>query len=177
MNPIKISKKLSFLLRHRPEAFQLTLDKNGWCSIPALLQAFQSKNIPLTLDLLEKVVAVDDKQRFAFNDTKTKIRANQGHSIPIDLALKNKIPPPLLYHGTAARNLTSIFEKGLLKGNRHHVHLSENIETAQKVGARYGKPVVLTINAAAMNDKGIDFYQSKNGVWLTKFVPYNFILK
>ncbi len=135
----------------------------------------QQAGKPITQELLEDIVAGDDKQRYSYNADGSKIRANQGHSIHIDLNLTPIEPPEFLFHGTAVRNVTSIREHGLLKQNRHHVHLSENQETARRVGARYGKPVILTISAKAMTEAGYTFYRSENHVWLTDTVPVEYI--
>ncbi len=167
-----ISKLLSLVLRHKPETIGIELDKNGWADVSELLSKI-GRNI--SMDLLEEIVATSDKKRFAFNDAKTKIRANQGHSINVDVELKVVTPPKILYHGTADRFLESIMAKGLEKGNRLHVHLSENYDTATKVGIRHGKPLILKIDAEKMNNDGYKFYLSANNVWLTDFVPVKYI--
>lgn len=171
----KISKFLSLVLRHKPETIDLKLDENGWADTDRLIYGMQKANYSMDIELLKGIVESSDKKRFKFNDDFTKIRANQGHSIDIDLNLEAKTPPEILYHGTAARNLDSIKQHGLLKQNRHHVHLSGDTETARTVGMRYGKPVVLTIEARMMHKEGISFYQSDNGVWLTEFVDPKYI--
>lgn len=169
------SKFLSLVLRHKPEEIGLTLDGEGWAFVDELLTKSNQKGIPLTLDMLTKVVENSDKKRFAFSDDFTKIRANQGHSVEVDLKLDSTAPPAILYHGTAERNMASILEKGLLKQARHHVHLSSKRETAHTVGKRYGKPVILEINALEMHHQGYPFFISKNEVWLTDHVPAKFI--
>ncbi|MCE7993616.1 MAG: RNA 2'-phosphotransferase [Roseivirga sp.] len=169
------SKFLSLILRHRPEVIGLQLDKNGWASVDELLGKAYRGHMNLTLKELKEVVDTNDKKRFAFSDDFTMIRANQGHSISVDLKLEEKTPPGLLYHGTAVQNLGSIKGQGLIKGQRHHVHLSADQETALKVGGRHGKPVILTISAMNMYQSGIKFYQSENGVWLTDHVAVQFI--
>lgn len=171
MKTKRISKKLSLLLRHRPELFDLKLDKQGWCKVADLLTAAKKNNFPLDRETLDLVVAENDKKRFAFNENGTKIRANQGHSIPIELGYTPTEPPTFLYHGTATRFLKSIRQTGLEKRNRHHVHLSADRETAQRVGARHGVPKILTIRAGAMYEDGFEFFLSENGVWLTDNVP------
>ena len=171
MNTRRISKKLSLLLRHRPELFDLKLDKQGWCKIADLLTAAKKNNFPLDRETLEVVVAENDKKRFAFDENGTKIRANQGHSIPIELGYVPTEPPEYLYHGTATRFLKSIRQTGLEKRNRHHVHLSAERETAQRVGSRHGVPKILTIRAKQMHSDGFEFFLSENGVWLTDSVP------
>lgn len=171
----KTSKFLSLLLRHQPELIGLQLDAQGWTDTQELLQKVSAHGHPLTLEDLQLVVAQNDKQRFAFSADGTRIRANQGHSLSIDLGLHPATPPDVLYHGTAVRSLTSIRAQGLLKGRRHHVHLSPDEETARRVGARHGKPVVLRIAAARMHADGALFYQSDNGVWLTEAVAVGYL--
>lgn len=169
------SKFISLVLRHQPEEINLHLDENGWASVKDLLEKMNKKGIKIDIDLLNTIVESNDKKRFAFNDDKTKIRASQGHSIDVDLELKPVIPPPVLYHGTTGKYLDSIFKTGLKKQSRQHVHLSATIETAKAVGGRHGKPVILTINAKAMQDQGFLFYLSANNVWLADEVPTQFI--
>ena len=171
----KVSKFLSLVLRHKPETINLELDENGWADTQVLLTKINVNGIRLTLEGLKEIVETNDKKRFAFTSDLSKIRANQGHSIGVDLKLEEQAPPDMLYHGTADKNLESIKEKGLLKGQRHHVHLSENKSTAIQVGQRYGKPIVLTIRAGEMNQKGKKFLLSSNGVWLTDFVSSEYI--
>lgn len=169
----KVSKYLSFVLRHNPQAIDLKLDTQGWGDIETLID--NTSEFSITRELLDLVVETNDKQRFAISDDGTKIRANQGHSISIDLALQPTIPPDILLHGTAERFWPSIQEQGLLKGSRHHVHLTETQAVAKAVGARYGKPVLLEIDASAMNKVGFSFYRTANGVWLTDFVPADYL--
>jgi putative RNA 2'-phosphotransferase len=169
------SKFLSLVLRHKPEEIGLALDSEGWALVDELLTKSNQKGIPLTLDALTKVVENSDKKRFTFSDDFTRIRANQGHSIDVDLKLSSVEPPSILYHGTAEKNMASILENGLLKQARHHVHLSSNPETACTVGKRYGTPVILEIAALEMHDCGYPFFISKNEVWLTDHVPVKFI--
>lgn len=155
---------------------RLVLDPNGWIETQKLLDAFHKKGFALSFENLEYVVANNDKKRFAFNEDKTKIRASQGHSVKIDLALQASAPPQILFHGTIQQNLASIQEKGLLKGKRNHVHLSKDEETAQKVGARHGKNIViLKVKTAEMHEKGFAFFLSENGIWLSDHVPSEFI--
>ncbi len=172
---IQLSKTLSYALRHKPGKYGLTLDAQGWCDVDALLAAFSARQIELSRTLLEYVVEHNDKKRFAFNDAGTKIRANQGHSIGVDLDYAPMTPPPLLYHGTAERSLDPILKQGLHKQRRHHVHLSPDAETARNVGQRHGKPVILTIDAARMAADGYVFFRSANGVWLTEEVPVRYL--
>lgn len=171
----KNSKFLSLVLRHQPELIHLTLDENGWANVAELLEKVKTKQIELDFAKLQYIVEHNDKNRFAFSPDYIKIRANQGHSIAIDLALVPKTPPTILFHGTALQNIVSIKEKGLVKGKRNHVHLSTNQETAIKVGMRHGKPVILGVDAEKMCADGILFYQSANGVWLTDNVPVKYI--
>lgn len=172
-----ISKFLSLLLRHKPELLDLDMDAQGWVSTQELIQKCQKENPRLNLNMENLTIVVDsnNKKRFAFNADKSKIRANQGHSISIDLGYQPSTPPEILYHGTATRFLESILAKGLEKRNRHHVHLSKDIDTALQVGQRHGKPVILEVSALRMQEEGHTFYISDNGVWLTDHVPSNFI--
>ena len=158
------SKFLSYILRHKPDAIGLTLDPEGWANIEELIA---KADIPLTNALLHEVVVDSDKKRFAISADGLSIRANQGHSIEVNLGLEPTEPPELLYHGTATRFLESIKAQGLLPLNRQYVHLSADIETATKVGQRHGKPVILTIPALKLHQKGKQFFQAKNAVWLT----------
>jgi putative RNA 2'-phosphotransferase len=174
-NLIKLSRFLSYVLRHKPAAIGLTMAKDGWVDVEELLLKMNQNGKSITLATLRTIVQQDDKQRYSFNEDQTRIRANQGHSIEIDLKLEPLQPPEYLYHGTTGRNLDSIQQKGLLKQQRHHVHLSENSDTAKKVGARYGKPIILVIRAADMAKAGHVFYRSENHVWLTDTVPPEFI--
>ena len=172
----KVSKFISYVLRHHPELIDLELDYQGWAKTDELIQRATRGNHVLTLEMLIEVVETNDKQRFSFNEDRSKIRANQGHSIlTIDLQMKPQIPPAVLYHGTVLKFVESIKEKGLLKGSRQHVHLSLDIETAKKVGSRRGKPIILEVNAQEMTKSGYEFFLSENGVWLTDHVPATFI--
>lgn len=171
---LRASRFLSLVLRHTPEAASVTLDEHGWADVEALLQGV-SKRYPLTMEQLEEIVRTDDKQRYSFNDNKTKIRANQGHSIPVDVELAACEPPELLYHGTGEKYYDSIMESGLLPKSRLYVHLSKDIETAKTVGVRHGTPVVFTVMSGQMFKDGYLFYCSRNGVWLTKHVPPKYL--
>lgn len=170
-----ISKFISLVLRHEPEAIGLQLDEQGWTNVDELINKISVKGTTIDREILETIVTTNDKQRFAFNDDKTKIRANQGHSITVDLHLQPKVPPTILYHGTAEQHLSGIMNIGLKKKTRQHVHLSANIETAKAVGSRHGKPIVLTIDALKMHQDGCLFYLSENQVWLTDNVPTIYI--
>lgn len=172
---LKISKYLSLILRHRPDKIGLTLDAQGWADVDELLLKANQHGMAVTRPLLDEVVEHNDKQRFAFNVDGTRIRANQGHSIKIDLGLEPIAPPARLYHGTAARFLDSIQQQGLLRGKRDFVHLSPDEATARKVGARHGEPVVLTVDAGQMQADGFTFYRAANGVWLTLYVPREYL--
>ena len=171
----KISKFLSLVLRHEPARIGITLDSAGWTDVDALLAASAAHGVAITRDELAQIVASSDKQRFALTADGARIRANQGHSVEVELELAPATPPALLYHGTVDRFLDSIRAKGLVKGERHHVHLSADIATAQKVGGRRGKPVVLVVRAADMVAAGHGFFVSANGVWLTEAVPATFL--
>lgn len=175
-NMSKESRLLSLVLRHKPEEIGITLDKGGWAVVSELLKGMSARGNKITMAELEEIVATNDKQRFSFNETKTKIRANQGHSVSVDLGLKPVVPPKILYHGTAISNLDVILKTGIKKMNRLHVHLSADVATASKVGSRHGKPVVLEVNAEAMHKDGHAFFQSANQVWLTDKVPVEYIL-
>lgn len=168
---VTISKYLSKHLRHQPERLGLTLEPGGWVAVDVLLAACTQHHFPLTRDELEEVVARNNKQRFAFDPTGTRIRANQGHSIDVDLQLSPTVPPDVLFHGTHARAVDIIQREGLRKMQRHHVHLSPDIETARIVGVRRGRPVIFAVDAAAMHRDGYSFYCSTNGVWLVDSVP------
>lgn len=173
----KISKLLSFVLRHKPEAIGLTLDENGWANIYDLIDKCNKSGEISNLNraLIQEVVDTSDKKRFVISDDGQNIRANQGHSIPVNLQLKAVTPPEYLLHGTATRFLDSILEEGLKPQKRQHVHLSTDVETATTVGQRYGKPVILKIDALLMHKQGFVFYKSENGVWLTDSIPSSFI--
>lgn len=172
---VKLSKFLSLVLRHKPETIGIQLDKNGWTDVQILLQKIQQFGKAIDLKTLQAVVDNNDKKRFAFNEDRSKIRANQGHSLKIELGYTPQTPPDILYHGTVERFLESIFQTGLDKRQRHHVHLSSEIATATNVGKRRGKPVILKINTLKMHADGFLFYLSKNGVWLTEKVPLKYI--
>ena len=172
---VKISKFLSYHLRHRPDLLGLELAPGGWVEVEKLLQAAKQRKFPITLAELRQIVKENDKQRFSFSEDGNLIRANQGHSIRVDLQLKPVTPPNVLYHGTYRQAVASIQKQGLKKMSRHHVHLSPDIETAKKVGARRGYPVIFQIDSLTMNQKGCLFYCSDNGVWLTEFVPVRYL--
>jgi len=170
-----IGKLMSLALRHNPKVLNLELDANGWASVSDLIDGLNKKNIPMDLNRLTELVESNDKKRYRFNDDKSKICANQGHSIKIDLDLQATEPPFTLYHGTVQKFMQSIRNEGLQKQSRHHVHLSATEETAITVGSRRGKPVILKVNAKKMHAVGYPFFLSDNGVWLTDHVPPEFI--
>ncbi len=170
MNLTNVSKYLSLILRHKPEEAGITLDKNGWAKVDALIKGVRRK-YPLDMETLEEIVATDNKQRYSFNEDHTLIRANQGHTIPVDVELEQVEPPEYLYHGTGEKYMSSIDNIGLISKSRLYVHLSDNMMTAIEVGGRHGDPVVYKVNASAMRKAGFIFYLSKNGVWLTERVP------
>jgi len=173
---VDISKYLSYVLRHEPHAIGLTLDHEGWAEVDALIAGAQHAGKTLDLELIQAVVAGSDKKRFAISDDGLRIRAVQGHSTDtVAIQREAEVPPEFLYHGTATRFLDSILAEGLRPGERHHVHLSEDIPTAAAVGQRYGKPVVLKIEALRMHQQGFKFFQADNGVWLTELVPSVFL--
>lgn len=171
----RIGKFISLILRHEPQKIGLELDDAGWANVNELLAGLKNKNREISFEQLKELVASNDKQRYSFNEDQTRIRANQGHSLDLDLQLEAQEPPEMLYHGTATRFLNSINEQGLVKGSRHHVHLSSNENTAEQVGGRHGKAVVLKIASGEMHKDGYEFYCSENLVWLTDKVPTEFI--
>jgi len=171
----EISKKLSYVLRHRPDSVGITLDAAGWVAVDALLAALAGSGTALARAELERVVATNDKQRFAFNADGSMIRAVQGHSTPVTLGHPTAAPPELLYHGTVERFLPDILRDGLKPGARHDVHLSPDEATTRRVGARRGQPVILVIQAGDMHRDGHAFQIANNGVWLTPHVPPRYI--
>jgi putative RNA 2'-phosphotransferase len=171
----KISKSMSYVLRHRPDTIGIELQENGWVRVDELLSAFERAGQPFSLEVLERVVTENDKQRFEFSSDRLQIRARQGHSVEVNLGYTACAPPNILYHGTATRNLDSILHQGLIKGKRHHVHLSTNIETMVQVAMHHGKPVVLAIDAARMHADRFEFFVTENQVWLTDHVPPEYL--
>ncbi|MEU3628188.1 RNA--NAD 2'-phosphotransferase [Amycolatopsis coloradensis] len=172
---IRVSKRLSRHLRHAPGDIGITLTSDGWVEVGTLLAALRRDGLPLTRNQLAEVVEGNDKQRFAFDESGSRIRASQGHSVDVDLALPGATPPGVLYHGTVSRFLSAITHEGLRPMSRHAVHLSANVETARTVGGRRGVPVVLLVDAADMAAAGHEFQVSANGVWLTAAVPPEFL--
>lgn len=175
MNPTRLSKFLSLVLRHQPETIGLQLDEHGWAEVQQLIENAAAHGKSFSRAELLAVVAGSDKQRFTLSPDASRIRAAQGHSVKVDLGLKPTVPPPVLYHGTATRFLDSILAQGLKPQSRQQVHLSADVQTAVKVGARHGAPVVLTVAAERMQVAGFSFFQADNGVWLTDQVPAEFL--
>lgn len=170
----KVSKFISLLLRHHPEVLHLNMDEHGWVSVNDLVEGI-NQGLSFTLEDLQTIVATDQKQRYSFNEDGSKIRANQGHSIDVDVELEATCPPDMLYHGSATRFQASIQQQGLLPQNRLYVHLSNDVATAKDVGKRHGKVIVYAVDAKQMAQDGYVFYLSKNKVWLTKVVPTKYL--
>ena len=171
----RLSIFISLVLRHHPDAAGITLDEHGWADVEELLKGIKATGRRIDMEILEEIVRTDNKQRYSFNEDKTLVRANQGHSILVDVELKEQEPPEVLYHGTATRFLEKIMLEGLLPMSRLYVHLSKNVETAHKVGKRHGKPVILKVHSGQMSRDGRKFYLSENGVWLTKKVEATYL--
>lgn len=175
MNLTKTSKYISLILRHKPETIGISLDEHGWANVNDLIKGV-NKTHKLDMAMLEEIVETDDKQRYSFNDDRTMIRANQGHSVNVDVELEEVEPPEYLWHGTGEKYVQSIKETGLAPKSRLYVHLSEKYLTAVDVGLRHGKPKVLCVKSGQMHAEGYKFYKSQNGVWLTKFVPVEYLV-
>ena len=172
------SKFISLILRHKPETIGITLDEHGWADVRELIDGInQSEGHTLDMEILEEIVRTDEKQRYSFNEDHTLIRANQGHSIPVDVELEEKSPPDILWHGTGEKYVASIDTQGLLPKSRLYVHLSSDKETAKKVGGRHGRPVIYEIDCQQMSADGYRFFESANHVWLTKEVPVRYLRK
>lgn len=171
----KLSIFVSLVLRHKPDAAGIALDEHGWANVDELIDGINNTGRKIDMEVLEEIVRTDDKQRYSFNKDRTLIRANQGHSIPVDVELREQKPPEFLYHGTADRFIKAIMIEGLKPMSRLYVHLSKDIETASKVGKRHGEPVILKVHSGQMYRAGIKFYLSENGVWLTENVDVKFI--
>lgn len=170
------SRFISLILRHKPEVIGITLDEHGWAEVDELIRGI-SETRPFTMEQLEEIVRTDEKQRYSFNEDKTLIRANQGHSVPVDVELEVVEPPEFLYHGTGEKSVSLIDEQGLLPMSRLYVHLSPDKDTAVKVGRRHGRSVVYLVHTGQMYREGYAFYRSVNGVWLTKAVPAEYLSK
>lgn len=171
-----VSRFLSLVLRHKPETIGLTLDKAGWVDVVTLIEKLEQHGRTVTRDEIEVMVATNDKKRFVLSEDRERIKAAQGHSLDVELELKQQIPPDVLYHGTVEAALPFIRKDGLSRMQRHHVHLSKDQETAIKVGSRRGEPIVLRIEAKRMHEVGHQFFISENGVWLTTHVPARYIV-
>lgn len=172
---VQDSKYLAGVLRHNPGKIGIELDAAGWVEVDVLLAALARRGRRIGRTRLDHIVAGNNKKRFEYDEAGTRIRASQGHSVPVDLGYEARVPPETLYHGTATRSLEPIFGEGLKPGRRHHVHLSADLETAVKVGARHGKPAVLLVAAARMHQDGLEFFRSTNGVWLTEHVAPRYL--
>ena len=170
-NDVKLGRFLSLVLRHNPGAAGISLDEHGWADTAELLSGVRGTGRQIDMETLERIVRENNKQRYSFNEDHTRIRANQGHSLQVDVELRQVKPPRHLYHGTAARFLPAIQAEGIKKMGRQQVHLSDDYQTAAAVGRRHGVPVVLRIDAEAMARNGVMFYRSENGVWLCEYVP------
>lgn len=169
------SKFLSLILRHEPQLIGLTLGEGGWVRVDDLLARCAQANKPISYELLKEVVETSDKKRFALNEDCTLIRANQGHSVAVDLGFSPTTPPDKLYHGTASRFLEAIWEQGLTRRERHHVHLTAKLDVAMSVGQRHGQPVILEVDSLQMHLDGNKFFQSDNGVWLVDAVAVHYM--
>lgn len=175
-NKNDLSKFISLILRHKPETINISLNEHGWANVDELISGINNSGRKINIDILVDIVVTDNKQRYSFNEDKTLIRANQGHSVPVDVELKEMVPPDILYHGTAERFIDSIKRHGIKFMSRLYVHLSDDMETAFKIGQRHGKPYTLVICAKRMHKDGIKFYQSENGVWLTEYVDWEYVI-
>jgi len=171
----RLSIFISLILRHKPEEIGITLDKHGWANVKELIAGINASGRKINMEMLEEIVRTDNKGRYSFNENKTLIRANQGHSVPVDVELKEATPPDVLYHGTATRYLDVIMREGIKPMRRLYVHFSKDLETGVNVGNRHGKAAVLIVDAKRMFEDGVKFYLSENGVWLTKYVDRKYI--
>lgn len=174
-NDVKLGKFISLVLRHQPDAAGVKMDENGWVEVDALIAGMNRAGRHINRETLERIVRENQKQRYCFDESHARIRANQGHSLAVDVELRAQTPPDILYHGTADRFLQGIQCSGLVRQNRQHVHLSADVETAVNVGRRHGKPLVLKVDAAAMTRDGFLFWLSENGVWLCESVPWKYL--
>lgn len=173
----RIGKLLAYILRHNPQSVGITLDAHGWADVDELIAGICKNKVEIDRSTLDEVVAVDSKGRFSYSEDGTKIRANQGHSIPVDVEMEEKTPPAVLYHGTAEKYIDGIRQRGIEKRTRNFVHLSINESIAKNVGSRHGVPVVLKIDTERMSKDGYRFYLSANGIWQTEFVPYEYVVE
>lgn len=172
-----LGKFISLILRHQPEVIGIQLDENGWADVEELINGINQSGRKIDKEDLERIVRENNKKRYSYNEDHTKIRANQGHSLNVDIHLKATQPPDQLYHGTATRFLESIKKEGIQKRSRQYVHLSSDTETAINVGKRHGKPIVLVIDAKRMQEEGCLFYLSENGVWLCDEVKWQYVIE
>lgn len=172
---VKMGKYLSLILRHKPELINLKIDEHGWVEVDQLLKGINDSGRYISKEMLDIIVNTNNKKRYQYNDDQTKIRANQGHSIKVDVELQEKVPPDILYHGTAQKYLDKIKKSGIRKMNRLYVHLSKDIQTAINVGKRHGQPIVLVIDTKKMLRDGYKFYYSYNGVWLCDDIAYSYV--
>jgi putative RNA 2'-phosphotransferase len=176
-NLVNKSKFISLILRHKPEEAGITLDENGgWVNVDDLLNGVNSKGLNITREILEEIVFHNTKDRLSFNEDRSKIRANYGHSLPVLLDFDPLCPPEILYHGTATKYVDSIKQQGIISKSRQYVHLSDELETAKLVAIRHGKPIILNILSSKMYDDSYKFYKAANGIWLTKTVPSEYII-
>lgn len=175
-NHNKLSVFISLILRHKPEVINIKLDEYGFANVDELIDGVRKSGKNINRNILQEIVEQDKKKRYSFNETKTLIRANQGHSINVNVPMEKKAPPENLFHGTAEKSRNSISEQGINKMNRLYVHLSDNEETAYHVGKRHGKVIILKINSKRMFDDGYEFLLSENGVWLVDIVPTQYII-
>lgn len=177
MDKKRLSMFISLILRHKPSEIGISLDSHGWAKVDELIAGINRSGRTIDKSMLEEIVKTDNKGRYSFNDDKTKIRANQGHSIPVNVELKMATPPNVLYHGTATKYVSSIKKIGIRPMKRLYVHLSKDYDTAMSVGSRHGKAVVLVLDAARMISDGVPFFLSENGVWLTEFVDWKYVIE
>lgn len=175
MNLQEVSKFVALILRHKPETIGIVLDDHGYANVEELIDGVAAHYKGFNRAYLEKIVSIDEKKRYSFNQDKTLIRANQGHSIKVDIELKEQEPPEVLYHGTGGKYVKSIDKQGLRPKSRMYVHLSKDVETAKKVGQRHGTPIVYIVRAKQMYKDGYKFYLSENNVWLTNEVPNKYL--
>lgn len=171
----RLSVFISLILRHKPDVIGITLDEHGWANVKELIDGINSSGRRINMEMLEEIVRTDNKGRYSFNESKELIRANQGHSINVNVELKEAKPPDTLYHGTATKSLENIKRQGIKPMSRLYVHLSKDLDTATNVGGRHGKCVVLAVDTQRMFDDGLKFYLSENGVWLTKYIDWRYI--
>jgi putative RNA 2'-phosphotransferase len=172
---VQLGKFLSLVLRHKPETIGLELDQHGWANTQDLLTKMNQHGKKIDMETLERIVQTNNKKRYSFNEDRSKIRANQGHSIAVDVEMREAVPPDVLYHGTAERFLESIKLQGILRMSRQYVHLSETVETAKAVGSRHGKPIILMIDTKTMVQDGYHFWISENGVWQSEDIPWKYV--